>query len=103
MNVILKDNRLRPIIWMFAAACAQVIAFWYPYYVAHEYPSSDGDGRYFILPELVFGAGLLGLVCLFLLMYRLRGHSRSGNAAALLSVSIFAVIVLFPVVRLILR
>jgi hypothetical protein len=74
------DNRLRPIVWLLAAAAAQVIAFWYPAYVANRHPSSDNDGRYFVLPEIVFAAAVVAIFSLFILLRRIRCHSKLSTA-----------------------
>jgi len=74
------DNRLRPLVWLLAAAAAQIIAFWYPFYVANRHPSSDRDGRYFVLPEIVFAAAAVAIFSLVILFRRVRGHSKLSTA-----------------------
>src|SRR5207245_7997746 len=103
MKVLVRDKRMGPIVWLLAAACAQGIAFWYPAYIANKYPSSDGDGRYFIVPEIVVGTGVVALACLVLLVRRLVGHSRTGNAAVLVFAVVVNVIALFPILKLFVR
>jgi hypothetical protein len=97
------DNRLRPVVWLVAAAAAQVIAFWYPFYVANRYPSSDGDGRYFVLPEIVFGAASVAIVSVLFLFRRLGGHSRLSSAGAAAFAIAASAIALWPAWRMLIR
>jgi hypothetical protein len=95
-----KDDRFRPTVWLLAAAAAQVIAFWYPDYVANKYPSSDHDGRYFILPHAVFGAGFVAVASAIWLSRRLRRHSWLSSVGVVIVCSAAAIITLVPTVIL---
>src|SRR6266850_8538936 len=94
------DNRLRPVAWLLAAAAAQVIAFWYPAYVANRYPSSDHDGRYFVLPEIVFAAAVVAIFSVVILLRRLRGHSKLSIAGLAALAASACAIALWPAWRI---
>src|SRR2546430_17071248 len=90
------DSRLRPLVWVLAAATSQIIAFWYPFYVANRYPSSDRDGRYFILPEIVFVAAGVAIFSLIILLRRIRGHSMLSTAGLAVLAPAACAIALWP-------
>ncbi|SRR6266581_6237591 len=97
---IAADKRLRPLAWLWASDAAQAVAFWYPYYVAHHYPSSDGDGRYFILPEIVFAAATVAVLSILILLRRVTGHSRLSSAGVVALATVAGVIALWPLWRI---
>jgi hypothetical protein len=95
---VTKDTRIRPLIWLLASACAQIIAFWYPRYVAGKYPSPDHDGRYFIMPEIIVGVGVVAILSASALVWRLAGHFWLGNVFVLIVGAVGATIALFPAI-----
>jgi hypothetical protein len=97
------DNRLRPLVWLLAAATAQIIGFWYPFYVANRYPSSDHDGRYFVLPEIVFVAAGVAIFSVVILVRRIRGHSKLSSAGLAGLALTACAIALWPVWRILTR
>ena len=103
MSLTPADNRLRPLAWLLAAAVAQVIAFWYPCYIANRYPSSDNDGRYFVLPEIVLVAAGIAILSLFVFLRRIRGHSKLSNAGLAGLALAACVIALWPAWRIMIR
>jgi cell division protein FtsW (lipid II flippase) len=97
------DNRLRPLVWLLAAATAQIIAFWYPFYAANRYPSSDRDGRYFILPEIVFVAAGVAILSVVILFRRTRGHSKLSTVGLAGLALAACAIALWPAWRIMIR
>lgn len=95
------DNRLRPFMWLLASAGAQVITFWYPDYVAHKYPSPDS--RYFILPEVVLGVGVVAAVSLVLLLARLFRHSKTRSIAIAIIATVTGAVALIPICKVFVR
>jgi hypothetical protein len=97
------DDRLRPVVWLLATAAAQVIAFWYPAYIANRYPSSDHDGRYFVLQEIVFPAAAVAIFSVGILLGRIKGHSKLSTAG-LAGVALTAcAIAIWPAWRILIR
>jgi hypothetical protein len=96
-QALINDNRVRPVVWLLASAAAQVIAFWYPSYVAQKYPYTDGDSRYFLLPSLIFAGGLVAAASAFLIVRRLGGHSRLSSAGVVALSALASAIAIAPV------
>jgi len=90
-------------VWLLAAAAAQIIAFWYPFYVANRYPSSDRDGRHFILPEIVFAAAAVAIFSVVILLRRIRGHSKLSTAGLAGLALAASAIALWPAWRILIR
>jgi hypothetical protein len=95
-QALINDNRVRPVVWLLASAAAQVIAFWYPSYVAHKYPYTDGDSRYFLVPSLIFSAGLVAAGSALLVARRLGGHSRLSSAGVATLSALASAIAIVP-------
>lgn len=89
-------KQMRPLIWLLGAAVAQLIAYWYPSHVAQRYPSPDGDGRYFVLPAVVFGAGLIAVVTCFCLLRRIWDYKGLINGGIILVAGWAALVALTP-------
>src|SRR5438045_1721180 len=96
----IADSRLRPLVLLLAAAAAQIIAFWYPFYLADHYPSSDRDGRYFILPGMVLVAAAVAIFSVLTLSTRVRGHSKLSTAGFAGLALAAAAIALWPAWRI---
>ena len=95
--IFVNDKRLRPLVWLLASAASQIIAWWYPSYVAQRYPYANGDSRYFVLPSVIFIAGVVAAVSVFLIARRLGGHSRLSSAGIVLLGAVAAAVALAPV------